>query len=63
MVLRSQRKRQRDTSIQDGRRRGQARLIRQEAPNSVMGKAVVNSTVQAIPFMPLYLELAKEIGA
>jgi hypothetical protein len=44
-------------------RRAQARLIRQEALNSVMGKAVVNSTVQAIPLMLLCLEHAKEIGA
>jgi hypothetical protein len=63
VVLRPQRKRQRDTSLQDGRRRAKARLIRQEALNSVMGKAVVNSTVQAIPLMLLCLELAKKIGA
>jgi hypothetical protein len=62
-VLRPPRKRQRDTSLQDGRRRAKARLIRQEALNSVMGKAVVNSTVQAIPLMLLCLELAKKIGA
>ncbi len=61
--MRPQRKRQRDTSLQDGRRRAKARLIRQEALNSVMGKAVVNSTVQAIPLMLLCLELAKKIGA
>jgi len=30
----------RDASTQDGRRRAQARLIRQEALNDVMGKAV-----------------------
>jgi hypothetical protein len=49
MVSRLQCKLQRDASPQDGRRRAQARLIRQEALNSVMGKAVVNSTAQAIP--------------
>jgi hypothetical protein len=38
-----------DDVLSDGRRRAQARLIWQEALNSVMGKAVVNSTVQAIP--------------
>jgi hypothetical protein len=63
VVLRSQRKRPLDASPQDGRRRAQARLIRQEALNSVMGKAVVNSTVQAIPFMLVSLEPAEKIGA
>jgi hypothetical protein len=38
-------------------------MIRQEALNSVMGKAVVNSTVQAIPLEAVYLEHAKQIGA
>jgi hypothetical protein len=62
-VSRSQRKRLRDAFPQDGRRRAQVRLIRQEALNSVMGKAVVNSTVQAIPFMLVRLEPAEKIGA
>jgi hypothetical protein len=62
-VSQSQRKQRRDASPQDDRRRAQARLIWQEALNSVMGKAVVNSTVQAIPLMLLCLEHAKEIGA
>jgi hypothetical protein len=62
-VLRSQRKRQRDASPQDGRRRAQGRLIRQKALNSVMGKAVVNSTVQAIPFEAVGFEFAEQIGA
>ncbi len=63
MVLRSQRKRPRDASPQDGRRRAQARLIRQETLNSVMGKTVVNSTVQAIPLAAVRLEPARQIGA
>jgi len=45
-----------------GRQRAQARLIRQEALNSVMGKAVVK-TVQAIPHTTLRLERAAQIGA
>ena len=52
-----------DVFTTDGRRRAQARLIRQEALNSVMGKAVVNSTVQAILFRVVCLEHAKQIGA
>jgi hypothetical protein len=59
----SQCKRRRDAFPQDGGRRAQVRLIRQEALNSVMGKVVVNSTVQAIPFMLVCLEPAKKIGA
>jgi hypothetical protein len=59
----SQRKRLHDAFPQGGRRRAQARLIRQEALNSVMGKAVVKSTVQAIPFMLVCLEPAEKIGA
>jgi hypothetical protein len=49
---------------QDGRRRAQARLIRQEALNSVMGKAAVetsssgNTDKSYVPF-----EYAKQIGA
>ena len=62
-VSRSQRKRPHDAFPQHGRRRAQARLIRQEALNSVMGKAVVTSTVQAIPFMLVRLEPAEKIGA
>jgi hypothetical protein len=54
----SQRKRLHDAFPQDGRRRAQARLIRQEALNSVMGKAVVNSTVQAISQKTLCYEHA-----
>jgi hypothetical protein len=38
-------------------------MIRQDALNSVMGKAVVNSTVQAIPFRVACFELASQIGA
>jgi hypothetical protein len=49
VVSRPRHKRPNDAFPRDGRRRAQARLIRQEALNSVMGKAVVNSTVQAIP--------------
>ena len=47
----------RDAPAQDGRRRAQARLIRQEALTSVMGKAVVK-TVQAIPIDVSCLEHA-----
>jgi error-prone DNA polymerase len=46
----------------DGRRQA-VRLIRQEALNSVMGQAVVNSTVQAIPFSVVCLEHAQQSGA
>jgi hypothetical protein len=60
----SQLKLPRDAFPQDGRRRARARLmIRQDALNSVMGKAVVNSTVQAIPFRVACFELASQIGA
>ncbi len=58
----SQRKLWRDGLAQHGRRRAQARLIRQNALNGVMGKAVVK-TVQAMPLMLLCLEHALEIGA
>ena len=37
--------------------------ILQEALNSVMGKAVVNSTVQAIPLRVVCSDHANEIGA
>jgi hypothetical protein len=57
------RKRPHDASPQDGRRRAQARLIRQEALNSVMGKTAISSAVQAIPLRALCLEYAKQIGA
>ena len=43
-VSRSQRKRPRDASPLDGRQRAQARLIRQEALNRVMGKTVVKNS-------------------
>jgi len=56
------RRRWRDGLAQDGGQRAQARLIRQEALNSVMGKAVVK-TVQAIPFKLLCFEHANQIGA
>jgi len=59
---RSQRKLSRDVP-EGGRRRAQARLIRQEALNSVMGKTVVKKTVQAIPIAALCLEHARQIGA
>jgi hypothetical protein len=62
-VSRPQRKRRHDAFPQDGRRRAQARLIRQEALNSVMGKAVVNLTVQAIPFMLVCFEPTEKFGA
>ena len=52
----------RDAVPQDGSRRAQARLIRQETLNSVMGKTVVK-TVQAIPCKLLCLEHAFEMGA
>ena len=38
-------------------------MIRQEALNSVMGKAVVNSTAQAIPLAVVCPEHARQIGA
>ena len=59
-VSRPRRKPRRDVLAQDGRRRAQARLIRQEALNSVMGKAVVK-TVQAIPYAALCLEHADRL--
>lgn len=61
-VSRSQRKLSCDVP-EGGRRRAQARLIRQETLNSVMGKTVVRTTVQAIPFKLLCLEHADQIGA
>ena len=62
VVSRPRHKRPHDASAQDGRRRAQARLIRQDALNSVMGKAVVK-TVQAIPHKHLCFEPATKIGA
>ncbi len=52
----------RDVPAHGGRRRARARLIRQEALNGVMGKAVVE-TVQAIPYSWLCFERAAQIGA
>ena len=53
------RKRRRDVPAHGGGRRARARLIRQEALNRVMGKAVVE-TVQAMPSKVLCLEHAAQ---
>ena len=52
----------RDGPTRDGRQRAQARLIRQEVLNGVMGKAVVEA-VQATPNAKLCSEHAPQIGA
>ena len=62
VVSRPRRKPPHDASAQDGRRQAQARLIRQDALNGVMGKAVVK-TVQAISHKHLCFEPATKIGA
>ena len=56
------RKRRRDVTAHGGRRRARARLSRQEALNSVMGKAAVEA-VQAIPCKVLCPEHAAQNGA
>jgi len=52
----------RDSLTRDGRRRAQARLIRQDVLNGVMGEAVVKA-VQATPNAKLCFEHAPQIGA
>ncbi len=52
----------RDSLTRGGRRRAQARLIRQDVLNGVMGEAVVK-TVKAIPNAKLCFEHAPQIGA
>jgi hypothetical protein len=61
-VSRPQRSPWRDVLAQHSRQRAQARLIRQEMLNGVMGRAVVE-TVQATPNDQLCLEHAFKIGA
>jgi hypothetical protein len=62
VVSRLQWKLRRDALAKDGGPRAQARLIRQEALNGVMGRAVVK-TAQAKPLNLLCPEHAFEIGA
>ena len=52
----------RDNPTRDGRQRAQARLIRQDVLNGVMGEAVVKAA-QAIPNAKLCSEHAPQIGA
>ena len=60
--MQPQRKRWRDVLTQDGGERAQARLIRQETLNRVMGKAVVKNS-SGNPVAALCLEHARQIGA